>query len=250
MVYPKLSVTRIPEAIAHELEMRLLEGSLKPGDRLPAERELAAELGVSRPSLREAIQKLVSRNLLVSRHGGGTYVTDRLDARFSDPWQQLIDQHPSLQGDVLEFRYLLEASAAELAAQRATDADLQRLQQAFALLDAAYRESDRSAQVSADVAFHLTIAEAAHNALFGHLTASLLRLLHDHVRRNISDMSVGPEIGRCLMEQHSAIHKAIVDRQPELARLAAQAHIDYVRNRLDEAALAVERQQRALRHLA
>jgi GntR family transcriptional repressor for pyruvate dehydrogenase complex len=250
MVYPKLSVTRIPEAIAHELETRLLEGSLKPGDRLPAERELAAELGVSRPSLREAIQKLVSRNLLVSRQGGGTYVTDRLDARFSDPWQQLIDQHPSLQGDVLEFRYLLEASAAELAAQRATDADLQRLQEAFALLEAAYRESDRSAQVSADVAFHPTIAEAAHNALFGHLTASLLRLLHDHVRRNISDMSVGPEIGRCLMEQHSAIHQAIVDRQPELARQAAQAHIDYVRNRLDEAARAGERQQRALRHLA
>jgi hypothetical protein len=66
------------------------------------------ELGVSRPSLREAIKKLVSRELLVSRHGGGTYVTDRLDASLIDPWQQLIDQHPFLQDDVLEFRYLLE----------------------------------------------------------------------------------------------------------------------------------------------
>jgi GntR family transcriptional repressor for pyruvate dehydrogenase complex len=129
MNYSKLNLPRIPDAIAHQLETRILEGSLKPGDRLPAERELAVELGVSRPSLREAIKQLVSRELLVSRHGGGTYVTDRLDTSFIDPWQQLIDQHPSLQDDVLEFRHLLEASAAELAAQRATDADLQRLEQ-------------------------------------------------------------------------------------------------------------------------
>jgi GntR family transcriptional repressor for pyruvate dehydrogenase complex len=117
MNYSKLNLPRIPDAIAHQLEARILEGSLKPGDRLPAERELAIELGVSRPSLREALKQLVSRELLVSRHGGGTYVTDRLESSFVDPWQQLMDQHPSLQDDVFEFRYLLEASAAELAAQ-------------------------------------------------------------------------------------------------------------------------------------
>ncbi len=249
MVYSKLNVMRIPEAIAHQLETRLLEGSLKPGDRLPAERELAAELGVSRPSLREAIQKLVSRDLLVSRQGGGTFVTDRLDARFVDPWQQLIDQHPSLQDDVLEFRYLLEASAAELAAQRATATDLLRLQEAYATLEAAYLGSERTAQVAADVAFHLTIAESAHNALFGHLTSSLLRLLHDHVRRNISDLSVTPDTGRCLMEQHRAIRDAIVARQPAAAKVAAQAHIDFVRHRLNEAVRSEERQQSSLRRL-
>ncbi|MDE1929688.1 MAG: GntR family transcriptional regulator, partial [Burkholderiales bacterium] len=62
---------RLADIVAGDLETRILEGSLKPGDRLPAERALAAELGVSRPSLREAIQKLVSKGLLVTRHGGG-----------------------------------------------------------------------------------------------------------------------------------------------------------------------------------
>ncbi|WP_313951801.1 FCD domain-containing protein [Accumulibacter sp.] len=250
MSYPKLKLPRIPDAIAHQLETRILEGSLKPGDRLPAERELAIELGVSRPSLREAIKKLVSRDLLVSRHGGGTYVTDRLDTSFIDPWQQLMDQHPSLQDDVLEFRYLLEASAAELAAQRATDADLERLEQAYARLDAAYLGDDRSAQVTADVAFHLTIAESAHNVLFGHLVASVMRLLHEHVRRSLREIAVSRETGGLLMAQHLAIRDAIRSRRPEAARLAAQTHISFVRQRLGEAADSEQRQQRSLRHFS
>jgi GntR family transcriptional repressor for pyruvate dehydrogenase complex len=244
------NLPRIPDAIAHQIEMRIIEGSLKPGDRLPAERELATELGVSRPSLREAIKKLVSREMLVSRHGGGTYVTDRLAASFADPWQQLIDQHPFLQVDVLEFRYLIEASTAELAAQRATDSDLERLEQAYAKLDSAYAQDDRSVQVAADVAFHLTIAESAHNVLFGHLVGSVMRLLHEHVRRNLREIAVSAETGRQLMAQHRAIRDAIRSRQPEAARLAAQAHINYVRQRLGEAADSEQRQQRSLRHFS
>ncbi len=248
MTYNKLHLPRIPDAIAHQLEMRIVEGSLKPGDRLPAERELAAELGVSRPSLREAIKKLVSRELLVSRHGGGTFVTDRLTSTFSDPWQQLLDEHPLLQEDVLEFRHLLEGSASELAAQRATDADLQRLEDAFDRLDAAYQGSDRSAQVAADVAFHLTIAESSHNVLYGHLVASVHRLLHEQVRRNLQEMSLSRETARQLMTQHLAIRDAIRAHQPELARQAAETHIRFVRQRLNDAACSHNRQQRSLRH--
>ena len=74
----KVQVPRISDAVAASLERRILEGSLKPGDRLPPERELAIELGVSRPSLREAIQKLASKGMVQSRQGGGTYVTHRL----------------------------------------------------------------------------------------------------------------------------------------------------------------------------
>ncbi|EXI75352.1 MAG TPA: FCD domain-containing protein [Candidatus Accumulibacter phosphatis] len=250
MTYSKLKLPRIPDAVAHQLETRIIEGSLKPGDRLPAERELALELGVSRPSLREAIKQLVSRGLLLSRHGGGTFVTDRLATSFSDPWQQLLEQHPFLHDDVLEFRHLLEASAAALAAQRATDADLQRLEQAYQHVDAAYAGSDRSAQVAADVAFHLTIAESAHNAVFAHLLASILRLLHEHVRHSLREMSVSAETGRQLMAQHRAIRDAIASRQPEAARLAAEAHISHVRQRLIDVATSAQRQQRSLRHLS
>ena len=82
---------RLADTVAAELEKRILEGSLKPGDRLPAERALALDMNVSRPSLREAIQKLVAKGLLSTRHGGGTWVTDRLEAHFVDPWARGVD---------------------------------------------------------------------------------------------------------------------------------------------------------------
>ena len=119
----KLLVPRISDAVASSLERRILEGSLKPGDRLPPERELAVELGVSRPSLREAIQKLASKGMVQSRQGGGTYVTDRLESSFFDPWQDMMGAHPNLREDMLEFRRMLEGQAAEWAAERATAAN-------------------------------------------------------------------------------------------------------------------------------
>ncbi|MFM7123320.1 MAG: GntR family transcriptional regulator, partial [Fluviibacter sp.] len=81
---------RLSDTVARQLEQRILEGALKAGDRLPAERELALELGVSRPCLREAIQKLASRGLLYSRQGGGTYVADQLNDALADPWAHML----------------------------------------------------------------------------------------------------------------------------------------------------------------
>jgi GntR family transcriptional repressor for pyruvate dehydrogenase complex len=110
------TLNRIADVVARDLEQRILEGSLKPGDRLPSERTLALEFSISRPSLREAIQKLVHKGLLETRHGGGTVVTNRLQASFSDPWQNMLQEHPLLQADMLEFRHMLEGEAAKLAA--------------------------------------------------------------------------------------------------------------------------------------
>ena len=79
MTYPPLRQQRLADVITERLEAMILEGSLKPGQRLPPERELAERFGVSRPSLREAIQKLAARGLLTSRQGGGTFVNETLN---------------------------------------------------------------------------------------------------------------------------------------------------------------------------
>lgn len=242
-------VTRISDSVAAALETRILEGSLKPGDRLPAERELALELGVSRPSLREAMQKLVSKGLLVTRHGGGTHVTDRLEAPFVDPWQDMLQGHPNLQGDLLEFRDMLEGQAACLAAERATPADLERVDAAYAALDAAYAAGDLAASIATDVAFHQAIAEAAHNVLIGHLSASLLRLIHGHISRSLEHLQARPQRWQELRAQHSDIRQAIRQRQPEAAAAAARAHIDFVRRSMVESAREEERRHSAQRRL-
>lgn len=249
MMLKRTSTPRISDEIAQDIQTRILEGSFKPGDRLPPERQFATELGVSRSSLREAIQKLESRGLLSSRQGGGTFVTDRLDAELMDPWLSAVGNQPGLQEDVLEFREMVEVQAAAWAAERATEADRERLRRAFDMLDACYRQPARALQIDADVAFHQAIAEAAHNLLLGHLNANLLRLLHTHVRRNISAMQVTQEVADQLMRQHRGMLEAILAGNPPLAAEAARQHIAYVRERTRAAEQASLRQERALRRL-
>ncbi|MBP8237937.1 MAG: GntR family transcriptional regulator, partial [Pseudomonas sp.] len=123
MGFAPINQRRLSDDIVIQLEALILEGSLKTGERLPAERALAERFGVSRPSLREAIQKLVAKGLLVSRQGGGNYVAEGLGATFSDPLLHLLESSPEAQRDLLEFRHTLEGSCAFYAAQRATELD-------------------------------------------------------------------------------------------------------------------------------
>jgi GntR family transcriptional repressor for pyruvate dehydrogenase complex len=249
MLQNKLQVPRISDAVAASLERRILEGSLKPGDRLPPERELSLELGVSRPSLREAIQKLASKGMVQSRQGGGTYVTDRLESSFFDPWQDMMGAHPNLREDLLEFRRMLEGQAAEWAAERATDADMERIDQTFAALNDAFVCEDIELRSQADIAFHQAVGEASHNVLIGHLSAALLRLMHDNIRLNLGELSTIPAAGSLLKNQHAAIHAAIRDRKPQAARAAAETHIDFVNETLAQTLRSAARRESAARRL-
>jgi len=246
----KVQVPRISDAVAASLERRVLEGSLKPGDRLPPERELATEFGVSRPSLREAIQKLASKGMVQSRQGGGTYITDRLESTFFDPWQEMMGSHPNLREDMLEFRRMIEGQAAEWAAERATEADLTRLGQCYAALSASFAHENMDQRSAADIAFHQAVGEAGHNALLGHLSSALLRLMHDNIRLNLDELKTVPAAGNLLKSQHEAIYEAIVARKPQAARAAAETHIDFVRETLAQTLRTVARRETAARRLS
>ena len=247
MTASRPSIPRISDTVADGLEKRILEGSLKPGDRLPSERDFAAALGVSRPTLREAIQKLISKGLLTTRHGGGTIVTDRLEAHFVDPWQEMLSDHPMLHRDLLEFRQMLESQSASLAAERATNVDLERLDALYERLDSVYANNDITACIDADVAFHQAVAEASHNVLIGHMSASLMRLIHGHVTVSLEHLYARPQRWNELRSQHHAIWQAIRNRQPEAAAISARNHIEFVRQSMNDATLDAERRQSALR---
>ncbi|OZB16146.1 MAG: transcriptional regulator PdhR, partial [Marinobacter sp. 34-60-7] len=98
---------RLADTIVEQLETMILEGTLHPGQKLPPERVLAEQFGVSRPSLREAIHRLASRGLLNSRQGGGTFVTATLGTSFSDPLIPLLEKRPEAHRDLLEYRRTL-----------------------------------------------------------------------------------------------------------------------------------------------
>ncbi len=238
------------DVVARDLEQRILEGSLKAGDRLPAERNLALELNVSRPTLREAIQKLASKGLLETRHGGGTVVTDRLQATFSDPWKDMLQAHPVLQSDMLEFRHMLEGEAAMLAAERATDVDLARIDAAYAAMERAYDGDDMAACIATDVAFHQAIADASHNALIGHLVASLMQVIHGHVADNLAHLHALPRQWEQLRAQHRAIWESVRRHASEEAMHTARTHIRFVRQSMEDSARVEDRRNSALRRLS
>ena len=241
---------RLSDTIVAQLETMILEGTLRAGERLPAERALAERFGVSRPSLREAIQKLTARGLLVSRHGGGTFVVDTLGSAFSDPLMHLLESSDEAQRDLLEFRHTLEGSCAYYAALRATELDHQRLRAAFDTLQQCYL---RNPQVSveegaADASFHLAIAEASHNGMLLHPIRALFDLLKRNVVTNIGGMyERRSETRDMLMKQHRELFDAIIERRAEEARDISNRHIHYVQEVLAEAQQEAQRVARAQR---
>jgi GntR family transcriptional repressor for pyruvate dehydrogenase complex len=152
-----------------------------------------------------------------------------------------------LHRDLLEFRQMLESQAAALAAERATDVDLGRLDAVHSALEATYSSDDLAACIDADVTFHQAIAEAAHNVLIGHLTASLMRVIHGHVSGNLEHLHARPQRWNQLQSQHRAIWQAIRQHNPPQAALAAREHIEFVRQSIEDNSREEERRQSALR---
>ncbi|HAF55344.1 MAG TPA: transcriptional regulator PdhR [Thauera sp.] len=246
-----LQQRRLSDDIVERIETMILEGNLRPGERLPAERALAEEFGVSRPSLREAIQKLVARGLLTSRHGGGTFVSDALGSAFRDPMIELLGRNPEAQRDLMEFRHTLEGSCAYYAALRATEPDRERLKIAFERVQDSYLRQGRISRTEEghnDALFHLAIAEASHNAVLLHTIRSLFDLVERNVVTNIGGMyTQGEGVRETLLSQHEALYKAIIDRRADDARRVAGEHLDYVQHVLAQAKDEARRTERAAR---
>ena len=251
MGFDQVRQRRLSDDIVEQLEGMILEGTLKSGERLPAERALAERFGVSRPSLREAIQKLAAKGLLVSRQGGGNYVVDSLGSTFSDPLLHLLESNPEAQRDLLEFRQTLEASCAYYAALRATEVDRERLTAAFEALQDCYACADEVSRVeegAADARFHLAIAEASHNAVLLHTIRGLFDLLKRNVVTNIGGMyQQRTETRDMLINQHRDLYLAIIEGRAEQARDVSTRHLLYVQEVLEEVRQEVQRVARAER---
>ena len=203
-----------------KIRERIVSGAWGPGDRLPKESELAAELGLSRNSLREAVRALSQLRVLEVRQGDGTYVSS-LEPDLLLESTGFVSHLLLGEGAVAlyEVRRILEAAAASLAAARIDEAGKQELGSSL--------ERMRDAQgveelVEADVAFHAVIARATGNPVLISLLATLslrmhrVRLWHGRAADNALDVT---------REEHRRIYEAIMQGDPELARAAATAHI-------------------------
>ncbi|EPX86999.1 FadR/GntR family transcriptional regulator [Salipiger mucosus] len=236
MPFRPVQSEKLASAVVRQIEELILRGILRPGERLPAERELAERLGVSRPSLREAVADLQSRGLLESRAGAGIFVTDVLGSAFSDTLIQLFATHDEAVFDYLSFRRDMEGLAAERAAEHGTETDLKVIGQLFAQMEAAHQRRNPADEARLDADFHLAIIEASHNVIMLHMMRSMYQLLREGVFYNRSVMFKQRTTREALLEQHRAINEALQARDGAGARRAVEAHLDYV-----GAALAADR---------
>ncbi|MEP1637577.1 FCD domain-containing protein [Ascidiaceihabitans sp.] len=232
MPFQLVQPEKLSGAVVRQIEELILRGVLRPGERLPPERELAERLGVSRPSLRDALSALQNSGLLAAKPGAGVYVADVLGSAFAPALTQLFARHDEAVFDYLSFRRDLEGLAAERAARLGSQTDLKVVQAVFSKMETAHtkRNSDEEAQL--DAQFHMAIIEASHNVVMLHMMRSMYQLLRDGVFYNRQVMFRQKTTRSVLLDQHRAINDALQTRDAEGAKAAVHAHMDFVEKSL------------------
>jgi GntR family transcriptional repressor for pyruvate dehydrogenase complex len=212
---------RLPDKVARQLQQSILDGSLTPGDRLPTERELGDQFGVSRTVIREAVRSLIAKGLLEVRGGSGLRVATIDVSAVRETMGMFLRVNAEFDyGKLHEVRAVLEIEIAGLAAERATAEDLEALERCCRDMAEALDDVERVSVL--DVEFHRLVARATHNSLFVVMLDSIGDILLD-VRRATMGIRGRPSRG---LEHHRAILKHISARSPEKARDAMRLHLE------------------------
>jgi GntR family transcriptional regulator, transcriptional repressor for pyruvate dehydrogenase complex len=213
-------------AVANEaievIKDMIVRGEIGAGQRLPSERDLAVSLGVSRPSLREAIRALIALNILESRHGEGTFVSSLEPELLSEPIDFVLQVNSDALFSLFEARRVLEAGIAALAAERATDLELAELDD-FAKLGST-RLDDPEAFIEHDVEYHARLRASARSPVLASLLSSVSALSIASRRVTAQDASIR---ARALAD-HLAMVKALKSRDPRAASDLMVAHLEHV----------------------
>ena len=232
MPFQPVTPEKLSQAVIRQIEKLILRGILRPGERLPPERELAERLNVSRPSLRDAIGALQAAGLLSAKAGAGVYVADVLGSAFAPALVELFARHDEAVFDYLSFRRDMEGLAAERAATHGSDTDLAVVQAVYDKMEAAHGKRNGDEEAQLDAQFHMAIIEASHNVVMLHMMHSMYELLRGGVFYNRQVMFKQRTTRAALLDQHRAINDALQGRDATQARAAVEAHLDYVEDAL------------------
>jgi GntR family transcriptional repressor for pyruvate dehydrogenase complex len=244
-----LKQTKLSEVIVSQLEAMILEGSLKAGQKLPPERELAKQFEVSRPSLREAIQMLEAKGLVKRRQGGGTYVSDKILSGLSDPLFELLSRSNESQFDLLEFRHGIEGMSAYYAAMRGTDTDFKEIEAKHDAIGTAQLENDYRLEAQAIFDFYLAICAASHNPIMLHLARSMASLLIDNIEQNLKILAQRPDVFAQMAKYRKRLLEAILSGQPQKAWGASHRHLAFIEELLLNLTEEQSRMQRSMRRM-
>lgn len=231
VVFKPIRPKKLSEEIVDQIKELIARGELQPGQRIPSERELASFLGVSRPSVREAIMVLEAMGFLDSRQGGGTYVRSLAEVTMADPLASMVERKdPRMLHALTEVRMGLETWSAYLAAKRAEEPEIERLRELFAIMEEQAETGGWNAEIDAE--FHLTITEATHNTIQIHVLNTIQELFKANIMVALSEFYSKEGYVELLINHHRDILEAIADHDPERARDKMMEHLSLVEEKL------------------
>lgn len=217
---------RISDQVFEQIRELIYKGEFKPGQQIPPERELAISMAVSRTSVRNAINKMVTMGLLEHRQGQGTFVSSPEGHR-GNPLAIAMATEDATLDDLLEVRMGLECNSAYLAARRATESDLLAIKKSLSEMEADMSTIEKISTGS-DAAFHMAVTFATKNPVLIHLMRNFYDFLFLGIKKNLTHMYEDPEALMDVLNHHKEVFEFIRNRQPEKAYEAMRMHILYV----------------------
>ena len=230
-MFKQIKVRHISEEVFDQIKLAIIEGKLKPGDKLPTERELMSQLGVSRLPIREALKLLANIGLIETRQGGGSYVRSLLADSVKDPLGLILKDHNGKIFELLEVRKEIESYSAFGAAQRATIEEIASLR---SLVEETKKYCDQGKKPPGrlDADFHLAIAQYSHNTIQAHLTYTIYNVFSEYFNYLIENICFNEEYQQTVYEQHAEIYDAISRKEPQRAKDAVLRHLEFVGKQL------------------
>jgi GntR family transcriptional repressor for pyruvate dehydrogenase complex len=220
-MFKPIKHVKVSDEIVDQIRNLISQGKLKPGDRLLPERELIREFDVSRPSLREALNSLITMGFLEIK-GKRTYIKSVASESMQNPLSLLLKADTQKIFDLIEVRKAIEAWGAFLAAQRATEEDIKQLANIIEEMRGAFEKGQSWEKQDAD--FHLGLAQATHNTIQTHIMSTIYDLLRESMAKVFKDRSKVKK----LLDHHQRIFNAIKNHSPDKAREKTLEHLSYV----------------------
>ncbi|HEX9010782.1 MAG TPA: FadR/GntR family transcriptional regulator [Holophagaceae bacterium] len=233
MEFSPIKTKRLYEEIVEQIKRLLTEGTLKPGDRLLPERDMAEQFKVSRASVREAIRTLEMLGIIDIRPGEGTFIRDTETDAIIRPLAMFLAVERSSLLDMFEMRRIFETATARLAAQRATQEEVDQIEAMLENMRERLNVQDPARGEEFDAAFHYAVAEATHNSLLTKLFKTVseeFAKANSVARRQLYQS--GEENAQRIIDQHTEILEAIRAHSPEAAASAMHAHLVFAEDEL------------------
>ncbi len=229
-VFFPIKTRKKPDKVYEQIVSMISTGRLKPAEKLPSEREMASDLGVSRQSIREALYRAETMGLIEVRQGEGSFVLSSVRGPLKAPLTVILEEEAERIFDFLEIRKLIEGWCAEKASAKATPENLEKMKEILNRMKVVVPTEKGWERV--DREFHIAVVAATQNVIAMHVMEALKDSFSSFFR--LRRITTQPELKGLLCQQHEQIYAAICQRDPLLAREKAVAHLDFIEERIRE----------------